>query len=65
MVQALQNHLCATRNPWVLAVQSDLDQGPDAENLSEEHKAFNTWIYPDKIVTISEYAETTQHLLKL
>ena len=67
IVPVLQSHLCAAKHLWVLAVQSELAQGPDRHRLPPEAKEFVAWVYPNKIVTIREhaYSETVQRLLKL
>lgn len=53
----LQEVLCHTRYDWILYFQSDCYDAEDCD--------FIVWLYPDKIVTTPQYAETIRRLIAI
>ncbi|HEY1174006.1 MAG TPA: leucine-rich repeat domain-containing protein [Verrucomicrobiae bacterium] len=63
IVAAIQKELATARNDWIIYLQVEL-WGSDADRPVHATPDFIAWIYPDKIVTTENYAETIRKLFK-
>jgi hypothetical protein len=64
VVTSVQTVLCECRNPWIVCYQSQLDEGPDADDLPDDTEDFIVWIYPDKIQVAEKHASVVKRLLE-
>lgn len=64
VVTTVQTVLCECRNPWIVWFQSELDEGPDADDLLDDAEDFIVWIYPDKLQVAEEHATVVKRLLE-
>jgi hypothetical protein len=60
----VQETLCRARNDWIIYLQALLDEGPDADEVPGDAQNFIIWVYPDKILTTAEHAETVRKLIE-